>query len=49
MENMYKVKAEAARGYYVARELNELNLEALINPGMLGKDAFSVSAPIFQG
>ncbi len=42
---LYKIKAES-KGWYVARELKEINLIALTDPGMLGRDAFSMV--IFQ-
>ncbi len=38
---LYKIKAET-KGWYVARELKGINLIALTDPGMLGRDAFSM-------
>ncbi|MDX9779220.1 MAG: hypothetical protein RBT30_03215 [Patescibacteria group bacterium] len=42
MEKIYNVTAKQGYGYYVARELQELDLKDLASPGMLGKDAFSM-------
>jgi hypothetical protein len=40
MEKIYNVSTK--NGFYVARELKELQLKELTSPGMLGKDAFSM-------